>query len=188
MLKSIILMILVAAMVLANCCKGISKEKPQKNQESLALQCLDQQFIGVLARTRARDTVPKVKLSLTDPAGRKQGKDVMSSETIPDSRYGTVIQLRNQPEHSKAFGIEVCNAETGVYGIEVAEQDSQAYVLDVTGIGNTENSQSLLLHHISRPGRVLHYRFRFKIEGRKVVLRWLDEEGNDVLEIEPNEW
>jgi len=182
------LIALMVSMTVAGCSATFAQDNSSQARETLALQCIGKPFLEVSARARTQNTLPHVKLSLRDSLGRAQGENSSDLQIIPDSVYGTVVQIRSHPEYSTVLAIEVCNAEQGIYEIGAKEDGAESYVLDVTGTGDTENRQSLLLHHIPQPGRVLHYRFKFKIENRQVILTWLNKKGEEVFAIEPNDW
>jgi hypothetical protein len=165
-----------------------AQDKASQNTESLAFHCFDKPFLGVSVRTRGRDVVPAVKLSLTDPLGRRQGERARSPQ-IPNSSYGVVVQLPERPDRSRVRAIEVCDAEPGVYQLKVEEQGGEPYVLDVTALApKSDISPSLLLHHIPKEGRIGHYRFTLKITNGQVDIGWLDQEGHEQMRIEFNEW
>jgi hypothetical protein len=165
-----------------------AQDKTSQNSESLALHCFEKSFLSVSARTRSRDVIPTVKLSLTDPLGRRQG-ELARSPQIPTSSYGEIVQIPRLPDRSRALAIEVCDAEQGVYQLKVEEHGDEPYVLDVTAQApNAGIIPSLLLHHIAREGRIGHYRFTLKIAKEKVDIRWLDQAGHEQTRIEINEW
>jgi hypothetical protein len=128
-----------------------------------------------------------VQLDVTDPSGRTQGKRVHHPQ-IPSSRYGAVVQIPIAPERSEAIAVEVCDAELGIYEVNVHEVGSSPYQLEVRARGDADNSQTLALHHIATDGRTRSYRFVFKIEDRQVTASWLDDEGHEQLRIENYEW
>jgi hypothetical protein len=179
---------LVAVFIVATCCSVAAQNSTAKTPESLAFHCFDKPFVSVSARTRGRDTIPVVQLSLSDPLGRRQGKGVRGRK-IPTSNYGEVTQVRSAQQRSRARAIEICDAKQGVYELRVEEHGSEAYVLDVSGQApDTDKTDSLLLHHIAVEGRTRTYKFTFKIEKRQVIVRWLDRNGNEQIGIENNEW
>ncbi len=158
-------------------------------RKSLGFQCIDHHFVGVYARTKARDVPPHLQLTVTDPMGRMQGEKAERTATIPNSFYGAVFRVPEHPELSTGLAVEICDAMTGTYEITVKEQGSEPYVLDVTGAGNViEGANSQLLHHIPKPGRVLHYKFLYRVEEKRVVVRWLDDENRERVLLEPNDW
>ena len=151
----------VAVSIVATCCSVAAQNSTAKTPESLAFQCFDKPFVSVSARTRGRDTVPVVGLSLSDPLGRRQGEGVHSRK-IPTSKYGEVVEVRSAPQRSKALAIEICDAKQGVYELRVEEHGSETYVLDVSGQApDTDKTDSLLLHHIAVKGRTRNYKFTF---------------------------
>ena len=158
-----------------------------EDRYSLQNQCQDASFLSVSARKRTRKTVPDVALLLRDSSGRIQGQGAPSDE-IPMSRYGEIVQLPKDPHETRELAIEVCNAQLGIYDIEIKEKGTDAYVLDVTGSGAGQDTESLLLHHYARKGITRHYRFVFRRDKGGAVLRWLDEDGEERMEIEPNDW
>jgi hypothetical protein len=164
-----------------------AQDKTSRNTESLVFHCFDKPFVGVSVRTRGRDVVPTVNLSLTDPLGRRQGERARSPQ-IPNSSYGVVVQLPKEPDRSRVRAIEVCDAEPGVYQLKVEEHGDDPYVLDVTALAPKSDALSLLLHHIAKEGRIGHYRFTLRITKGQVDIRWLDQSGHEQTTIEFNEW
>ncbi|MGO8795865.1 MAG: hypothetical protein ACLQLC_13665 [Candidatus Sulfotelmatobacter sp.] len=172
--------------------------------ESLAAQCDEKPFLSVAAHTRERNVIPTIDLTLSDPSHRMQGKDVRGT-VIPESRYGGVVQIPSMANRSTVLAIEVCNAERGVYEIQVKEHGDEPYGLDVTAI-DPETHETMLLHHIAQDGRVLRYKFIFKLDGKKHPARetskcgelpcapdfdavmWLDSQGYEQMRIEDNDW
>jgi hypothetical protein len=165
-----------------------AQDKASQNNESLALHCFDKTFVSVSVRTRTRNVVPTVKLSLADPLGRRQGERARSPQ-IPNSSYGEIVQLPKLPDRSRALAIEVCDAEQGVYHLTVGEHGDEPYVVDVTAQSpNAGTIPSLLLHHIAQEGRIFHYRFTLKTTKEQVDIMWLDKAGHGQTRIEINEW
>jgi len=156
-------------------------------QSSLETQCENSSFLSISARTRTRETAPHVELLLRDSSGRVQGQGVRIGE-IPMSRYAEIVQLPRDPQKSRALAIEVCNAEVGLYEIEIKEKGTEPYVLDVTASGEGQNIQSMFLHHIARNGVTRRYRFVFRRDNASAILRWLDENGEERMKIENYDW
>lgn len=178
----------IRILILTTALSIAAQDKTSQNTESLALHCLEKPFVSVSVRTRSRDVVPTVKLSLTDPLGRRQGERARSPQ-IPTSTYGEIVQIPSLPDRSKALAIEVCDAEQGVYKLRVEEHGDEPYVLDVTAQApNAGTIPSLLLHHIAKEGRIGHYRFTLRITKKQVDIRWLDQAGHEQTRIEINEW
>jgi len=181
MLRSHILLLAVFTCPLA------SQTSPTEARTSHAFSCLDKPFVSVSGSTKDHESIPALGLSVTDPLSRTDGF-VSKRGNIPDSTYGPVIEIPNLPERSRALAFEICNAEQGVYEIKISELGDEAYRLSVSGRGSTKNDEALVLHHVSQEGRIRHYRFIFRIEGDKLILRWLDRDGGEQLKIEPSEW
>jgi hypothetical protein len=175
-------------LILTTGLSAAAQDGTSRNKESLALHCSEKPFLSVSVRTRNRDVVPAIKLSLTDPLGRWQG-DPARSPRIPDSSYGEIVQIPNLPDRSRARAIEVCDAEQGVYKLGVEEVGDEPYVVDVTADApNADTVPSLLLHHIAQKGRIGHYQFRLRITDGQVNIKWLDRTGHEQMRIEINEW
>lgn len=164
-----------------------SAQDSAQTKQSLAFSCLDKSFLSVDALTLERDSFPAVQLTLTDPQGRTAGGD-STGEPIPDSSYGKIVQLPKYPQRSKALAIEVCNAEQGVYELNVRELGNASYIIIASASGNTDNGSSAILNHVGRKGRIRQYKFKFTIKGRQLNLNWLDGQGHEQLLIEPPEW
>jgi hypothetical protein len=178
----------IMILILTRSLSTAAQDKTSQNTESLALHCFEKPFVSASVRTRSRDVVPAVKLSLTDPLGRSQGERTRSPQ-IPASSYGEVVQIPRLPDRSRALAIEVCDAEQGVYKLRVEEHGDEPYVLDVTAEApNADITPSLLLHHIAQKGRIGHYRFRLRITNGQVDIKWLDRAGQERMRIEDNEW
>ncbi len=170
------------------CCSCSAQVTATRMHESLAFRCLDKPFISVSVRARDGDTVPAVRFSIADPQGREQGEGVRGAK-IPSSSYGDVVQVRTAPQRSKALAVEICKAEQGAYDIKVEERGITPYILDVSGQApHTDNSDTLLLHHLAQRGRIRRYRFTFRISMLQVIVRWIDPDGNERIVIENNEW
>jgi hypothetical protein len=161
-----------------------SRTEPQK---SLGFSCLRRSFISVTASTSKRDRFPLVQLELTDPSERTTGKGARGS-VIPSSRYAEIVELPSAPDRSKAIAVEVCDAEQGIYVLRVHELGHEPYLLSVRGMGPAENNETLVLHHLAQEGRTRSYKFIFKIEDRHLIVRWLDDQGQEQQRIENNEW
>lgn len=163
----------------------------QSNQaripESMVYVCDEKPFLSVAARTKDRDVFPTVDLSISDPAHRTQGER-RSGAKIPESRYGRVVQIPKMPQHSKALAIEICNAEQGPYELTVEEHGNGAYVLAVSGSDDTRDTNELVLYHIAKEGRILHYEFTFRADPKQIVVNWLDPTGQEQSKIESSEW
>jgi hypothetical protein len=164
-----------------------SQISPAQATTSLAFSCLGKPFISVSGSTANHGSTPALELSLSDPLSRTAGFEA-KGDHIPDSAYGPVIEIPKLPESSRALALEICNAEQGVYEIKVTELGDKAYRLTVSGTGGKKNNEALILHHVSREGRIRHYKFVFRIESEQVILKWLDKDGAEQLKIEQSEW
>jgi hypothetical protein len=158
-----------------------------KPRNSLAFSCLGSPFISLYAAGPSHITFPAVGLTLTDPLWRSGGYGTRRN-TIPHSRYARVFEIPDAPERSKSLALEICNAKQGVYEFEVTELANESYLLGVRGNAKTENGAALELEHVSEKGRVRRYRFIFKIEGRRLILNWLDKNEKERIWIEDSEW
>jgi hypothetical protein len=158
-----------------------------EHHEPLSYSCPDERFVGVSASTSERSSVPSLELTVKDPSLRTQGQEAQGNQ-IPTSRYGEIAEIPKEPQHSKALAVEVCNAEIGVYEINISEHGSSHYSLTVQGQNGTGGSESLILHHISHDGRTRRYRFILKTTNGKLSLRWLDSEGHESIKIENSDW
>lgn len=163
-----------------------SQSKPQK---SLGFSCLRRSFISVAASTPKRDRIPSVQLELTDPAGRSTGADT-NGQGIPSSRYAEVVELPQAPNRSKAIAVEVCEAEQGVYQVQVHEVGLGQYLLSIRALwtGAADNMETLVQRNLGNKGRTRGYKFIYRIEDRQIVVRWLDEQGRELDRLEHNEW
>jgi hypothetical protein len=175
------------ATVVATCCFAIPQDNSARTRESLARHCFNEAFVSLSARTRNRDTIPNVSLLLTDPLGRMQGEGVRGAG-IPTSSYGQIVQVLSSPQRSRALAIEVCGAVEGEYEVMVKEQGTENYVVDLAARYRETSTLSLLLYHHAQYGRTRKYRFTFRVEKKEAVVRWLDSDGREVMELEPNEW
>ena len=153
------------------------------------LSCLGSPFISLYAAGPEHKTFPAVGLTLTDPVWHSGGYGIKRN-TIPQSRYARVVEIPKAPERSKSLAFEICNAKQGVYEVEVTELGDGPYLLGIMGNAKTENSESLGdLHHIAEKGHVRRYKFIFRIEGKRLSLRWLDKDEKDQMDvIEVPEW
>lgn len=158
-----------------------------ETKESMMFSCLGRPFVGVAAMTPQRDGFPAVRLMLTDPLGRTAGEG-SRGRRIPESSYGNIVEIPQHPDRSKARAVEVCNAEQGVYEIRVEELATDPYLLLASGDGAADKSDSAILNHIGRKGRIRQYRFKFTIKDRRLSLNWLDAQGREQLLIETPEW
>jgi hypothetical protein len=165
----------------------LSQDSSREARKSFGFSCLRKPFVSVSASTPKRDRAPSVQLQLTDPSGRTKGNGTRGLK-IPSSRYGEVVQIPNAPNSSRAIAIEVCDAEQGTYEFHVREAGIQPYLLEVRGMGDTDNIETLALHHVALDGRRRSYKFIFKIDGRHVTVRWLDDAGQELQRVENNEW
>jgi len=155
---------------------------------SLAFSCRDKAFVSVSASTPNHESIPAIGVALTDPIGRTAGFAIKRGD-IPDSGYGPVIEIPKLPQRSRALALEICNAEQGLYEIKVTERGDKSYRLTVSGTGGgAKNNEALVLHHVSRSGRIRQYRFVFRIEREQIILKWLDAEGAEQVKIEQSEW
>jgi hypothetical protein len=179
-----VFIILAAASVCA-CAQSARETKEVK--DALAFSCHGKPFVRVAALTQKRDSFPSVELTITDPVGRVEGEE-NRSKRIPDSSYGRIVEVPQHPEMSKAVAVEVCNAEQGIYSLEIGETGSGPYVVMADGDGDVDIGGSTFLYHVGRPGRVLRYKFRFTIKDRKVDIGWLDDKGKEQAILETPEW
>lgn len=155
-------------------------------RESLVFSCLDKPFVSVAAMGPKHDGFPAVELVLTDPKGRNAG---LGHNRIPHSSYGNIVEMKRYPERSKARAVEVCNAEQGIYALEVHELSNERYLLEAKGEdGDAANSAVAILKHVGEKGRVRRYYFKFTIIGPRLDVSWLDGEGREQLVLEVPEW
>lgn len=159
--------------------------------ESLELSCIDRPYVSVLAETKDRKSAPHIGLELVDPLGRTQGRQpagASAMQLIPNSSYGDIVQLPGSSLPSLAHGVQVCDAEQGVFELRVREHGSKPYRLSVTAEAKTTDRVTLHLTHVSREGRARVYKFIFQIERDHFLLSWLDRDGKPQMRIEDGEW
>jgi hypothetical protein len=165
-----------------------SQSSSTQPSTSLAFSCLGKPFLSVSASTPNQESIPAVGIVLSDPVGRTEGFAIKRGD-IPESGYGPVIEIPKLPQRSRALALEICNAEQGLYEIKVTEFGDKSYRLTVRGTGgSTKNNEALVLHHVSRSGRIRLHRFVFRIEGDQMILKWLDTDGVEQLKVEQSEW
>lgn len=153
---------------------------------SLGYSCLNQPFLSISASVPKRDEVPQVGISVSDPLGRTEDF-ATKMNTIPNSAYGPVVEIRSTPARSKALALQICDPEQGTYEIKLTELGDDPYRVTVRGRA-PHDDWALILHHVSRKGRIRRYKFVFRIERDKLVLKWLYKDGSEWLKIEPSEW
>lgn len=184
-------MLQIRATLLTCALLGITAAESLKPRDSLELSCVDRNYIGVLAETRDRKTIPSVQMTLVDPLGRSQGKQQIgasATQVIPNSQYSAIQQIPGFSRPTLARAVQICDADQGVYSLTVQERGTEPYHLSVTASAKAIDQVTLPLKHMSRKGRVRKYRFIFTVERDHVTLSWLDQDGKPQMRIENSEW
>lgn len=145
---------------------------------SLLHSCSDKLFLSVSVATLDRRHFPDIQFKLTDPAGTALGSGV-KRKPFAKARYGRVIGIRSNPAKSKAIAAEMCGAMQGDYVVDLSEQGSEKYRLDVSADEGRYDSDSMESIFLPRPGQTCTVKFRVRmIEPHIVNVRWLRNADN----------
>lgn len=169
----------ILALLLVLSLLGIAGTGAQESEYhgSLQFSCLHSAFLGASAYAPQPDKFPNVELRLTDALGRSAGAG-SHNHPIPNSRYGRGTELPDDIKvNRKSVAVEICDAESGRYILNVTEHGTEWYSIVVKGEDGKYGNEARSLNVYPHGDRVCKYRFEFKKAKANVAIVWLNRDN-----------